>query len=353
MYNLLKNDYKHFYCCFIFIVLCFFGCDDPLKDTVVSNVLNNSDQEVTLSTPYMWDASQDIKLQVPEHLIHIPSVWHPCPEGVNICHPNVDYFTDESITLSSCMAITEDRIYVADGSGTNIYAFNFKGEFMEDETLSRKTLGQTGHNISGEGTSPDRCLKIVTNGTHIYMEVRYTPFRGLINVEAIVSFDIASKSVVKVEKTGNVIDGHKNLEFATADYLYFTEKSMVDLFRAHDKYLIRPLPEFDIQLQHEYEGNYPIPLELQLSGNLSKAAIYGMALAGAGIFYDHDHQLIYKSHVNNTWGAFHLNGEYADIEFVSERWFRSPQYANNRVYFMERPREPGVKGDYYLRCYSK
>ena len=371
MFNLSNINHKHLYCYFILIVLCFIGCDFPVTDTLVNEVLNNIEP-----TTYARDLSRDIKLQVPDHLIHIPSLWHSCPEGVSSCSPRVDYFTDTSTTLSSgVMAMTEDRIYVPDGAGLNIYAFNHEGEFIEDETISRKPLGADGSRARVEGSSSDYCSRIDTNGTQIYIEVRYTPFRGLINTEAIISLDIASKSLIKVRKLGGVGSRQTDLAFATDDLLYLKyypngssqeewDLHAKDIFRAYSRYFMEPQPELNIKLQHDYQflwqkenipptysGAFSIPAEDFVSGNVSHAA--ERALTGlTHIFYNHDHQLIFIEAANNVWGAFRINGEYAGIEFVSEKWYGSPQYLNNRVYFMDRPREEGVKGDYYIRCYD-
>ena len=364
MNNLSNKKLRHFIYFTLICLIAITGCFDTV------DVLNTVEP-----TTYVRDPSRDIQLQVPDHLIHIPSLWNTCPENVTNCTPHVDHFTDKSNTLSGIMAMTEDRIYVPDGAGLNIYAFNHKGEFMEDETISREPLGKTGHNTSPEGTSSDRCHRIVTNGTEIYIEVRYTKFRSLINYEAIVSYDIASKSLIKAKILGDVVDRRIDLAFATDDLLYlkyyphlisqkYWDLYAKDIFRAYSKHFIEPQPDYNIQLQHDYQfpwqregippasgSAFSIPIEDITSGNVSEAA--ERALSGlTNVFYDHDHQLIYIEAANNAWGAFHINGEYADIEFVSEKWHGSPQYMKNRVYFIEAPREEGVKGEYYIRCYS-
>lgn len=210
-------------------VVCF-GCDDASRIIADGEFKVNENNEVIPRYIYRHSPANDIKLKVPEHLVFTPRVIGSLPHGVTSGYVNSKHFSDEQETLSTrFVGAINDRIYVSDWRGVNIYAFDVNGNFLEDETINRRQLSCENYaDYANQSNFGDKVIGFFTTDRFIYMTISKmwdctgTNWREDVGEHVMVRININSKNITEtlLQNTSGILAEDKDLS-NTSPFLLF------------------------------------------------------------------------------------------------------------------------------------
>ena len=153
------------------------GCFDNVL--VIHDDVASAPSHVQVPQRY---AQGDITIDVPEHLVYVPMFGKKSRRAHTIMYR---YF-----------AITQDRIYLPDGAGLNIYVFDRNGTHLPDETITREPLGDTRFSKwDYRSEPPDRLEDMAVYDDRIYLLVRFTHWNNVIDYHSVISIGIYTGDV--------------------------------------------------------------------------------------------------------------------------------------------------------------
>lgn len=315
------------------LALCaLLGCDEGSK--LANGILTSEHTEVP-----QWHRAphRDIVLQVPDE-VNTWSVYYY--QG----HPFDRHGQTHNVRFDA--KEYNDIIYLPDGTGQNLYAFNMSGDFMEAESLQREYIKQ----VVGELNYHDN----MTNEDHdgflidnlLFRATVVSPARGFsINGHAI--WDLDTKEYIGFEHDAfSAISGDWTRYTGWTQYARFTMDGLLYMMWKPDSYKVghfaHPTPKHLTISAFEFVGSsfQPIPeknITLQLPDDYHD--LYMNTGAGRSIGFGPTHNFVADGRIYLFIGrhflVFDTSGNYLDeVQFIADdypRHFLDTQFYHERT----------------------
>lgn len=158
---------KKFFVLLTLILGVFLGCGEELDLDIVENILT---EQADIGVP-QWRRvpHRDIILQVPENITYEPTRYVETVEDLEKPNPK-----DQSLVVLPRFVMSDNRIYLSDGSGRNIQVFDFGGVMIEEERMSRPSLSDIPHkndDLSFRSTRDDSHGLIISDDGNMISQI--------------------------------------------------------------------------------------------------------------------------------------------------------------------------------------